>query len=68
MSAPAQTRGTVSLPGRVFLELRGVTARLGAFRLVLAGEVPGLSEEQGRARLVRLADRAVRVLGGGSGR
>jgi len=64
----------MSLPGRVFLELLGVTARLGAFHsvlaevLALAGEAPGLSEEQVRTRLVRLADRAARVLGGGSGR
>lgn len=43
----------VSHPGRV---------------LALAGQAPGLSEEQVLVGLVRVVERAVRVLGGGSGR
>jgi hypothetical protein len=59
----------VSEPDRVFIELLSVTARLGGFRSVLAemvalaGEAPGLSDEQLQARLVGLADRAARRLG-----
>lgn len=64
-SAPAQTRCTLSNPGRVFLELLCVTARLGAVRselaqvVALAGEAPGLSDEQARAALVGMARRLV---------
>lgn len=51
---------------REFVELLCVTARLGAFQSVpadvvaLAGEAPRLSDEQVRAALVALADRAAR--------
>ncbi|MBV9448236.1 MAG: hypothetical protein JO345_20315 [Streptosporangiaceae bacterium] len=67
--APAETRYTVSDPGQVFLELLCAMVRLGGFRSVLAkvvalaGEAPGLSDEQFRAALVALADRAARRLG-----
>jgi hypothetical protein len=43
--------------GRVFIELLSVMARL-------AGDVPGLSDEQVRAALVALGDRAARLLKG----
>jgi hypothetical protein len=70
MSFPAETRGTVSVPGWVFLELLCVTVRLGECHSVLAevvaltGEAPGLSDEQVRAVLVALGDRAARLLEG----
>lgn len=60
----------MSKPDRVFIELLSVTARLGGFRSVLAevvalaGEAPGLSDEQLRTRPVGLADQAARRLGG----
>jgi hypothetical protein len=69
LSASAETRCPVNDPGRLC-----VTARLSGLRLALAevvalaGKAPELSDEQLRARLVRLADQAARVLGGGSGR
>lgn len=67
----------VSEPGRdsdqKFIEALGATAlRLGrcysvlADVMILAGKTPGLSDEQLRAALVALADRAVRELGGES--
>jgi len=70
MSSLAETRGTVSVPGGVFLELLCVTARLGecpsvlAEVVALAGKVPELSGEQVRAVLVALGDRAARLLEG----
>ncbi|MGH3710385.1 MAG: hypothetical protein ACRDRQ_20275 [Pseudonocardiaceae bacterium] len=54
--------------GRKFIELLSVTARLGAYRsllaevLVLAVAAPGLSNEQVRVRLVGLDDRVARQL------
>jgi len=57
-------------PFPVLVDLLRATARLTAYRSVLAGvvalagEAPGLSEVQVRVRLVELADRATRELDG----
>lgn len=69
MSSPAETRGTVSVPRQVFIELLCITVQLGechsvlAEVLTLAQQAPELSDEQLRAALVALADRAARLLG-----
>jgi hypothetical protein len=58
----------VSIPGPVLLELLCVTVQLGACHsaladvLTLAQQAPGLSDEQVRAALVGLGDRAARLL------
>jgi hypothetical protein len=57
-------------PFPVLVDLLCATARLNAYRSVLAGvvalagEAPGLSDLQVRVRLVELADRAARELDG----
>lgn len=60
----------MSEPGREFIDLLSATVALGAFRSVLAevvalaGEAPGLSDEQLRAALVALGERSSRRLTG----
>jgi hypothetical protein len=57
-------------PFSMLVDLLRATARLNAYQSVLtgvvalAGEAPGLSDVQVRVRLVELADRAARELGG----
>jgi hypothetical protein len=68
MRAPGETRGMVSVPGRVVLGLLCVPVQLGVCHSVLdevvalAGKAPGLSDEQMWAALGALGDRASRML------